>query len=94
MSLLKNWFKSPDRWCRQHAAVDAQGNEIGCTPRNLGRICGLCLYGAVIMWYPEYDDRDRILKAIRQETACESIGQWNDTHTFEEILAIVEKLGI
>jgi hypothetical protein len=94
MGLVKNWFKSPDRWCQKHAAVDEQGEEIGCNPRNLGQICALCIYGAVVMWYPKYDDQERIFKAIRLETGCESIGKWNDTHTFEEMVALVEKLEI
>lgn len=92
--LVRNWFKNPESWCQQHAAVDGDKNEIGCNARNLGQICAMCLYGAVVMFYPKFDDQERIFKAIRQETACESIGQWNDTHSFEEMVALVEKLEI
>jgi len=92
--LIKNWFKSPECWCQRHAAVDANGEETGCSPSNLSKICGLCLYGAVYMFYPQYDDRERIFKAIREEIGQECIGGWNDTHGFDDVVALVEKLEI
>jgi len=46
------------------------------------------------MFYPQYDDRERIFKAIREEIGQECIGGWNDTHGFDDVVALVEKLEI
>lgn len=90
---VKDWFTNEKKWCKFHAAVDEGGNEIPCYGSN-SDISALCLYGATVIIYPEFDEQHRILKLIDEKIGKIPVGTWNDNATFEQVKALVEELDI
>ena len=85
-------------WCKRVPATDSNGNI--CDPRE-ARAVKWCLYGAILACYQ--DDRAKIEALCSLLTARltnkfgiytnNNIGIWNDTHTKEEVIALLQGMG-
>ena len=77
-------------WCKRVPATDSNGNI--CDPRET-RAVKWCLYGAILACYQ--DDRAKVeyLCTHLQLHLPTTLGIWNDTHTKEEVIALLQGMG-
>ena len=95
---LKELLSSQDRWCQEELAKDEHGNNV--RPRNPNAV-RFCLLGAIIKLYESrprhYLLADFILETVKDKIRYllpdyRSLSTFNDTHSFEDIKAILNKL--
>ncbi len=95
--MVKDIFKSPDKWCQGTGARNAFGEPVEWRSRNAR---SWCLLSAVFLAYPFHQRvavMTRIGKYLRVEREeNEEIEKWNDSPstTFLDVLKLVETLEI
>lgn len=87
---IRELLSSKDKWCQRAFAKDSHGNpvEVACKTA-----ISFCLGGAAIKCYPVYEERIVAHEAITRELNG-SFMNFNDTHTYEEVKALIDKLDI
>lgn len=87
---LKEFFTDSSKWT-QHANWKNENNIIVYHPSEMKKCC---LLGGISYLYhlPEEQSsiRDKIRYYIKQDSICD----WNDSHTFEDVKKLVEELEI
>lgn len=88
---------TPEKWCKGHVAVNAEGIPLDVYSKNA---TAFCIYGALHIAYlgqkydgPGYNEH---AKRIRQEIAPQTISQFNDNprRTHEEVISLLKRLDI
>ncbi len=82
-------FLTRERWTQGELARDSCGKKVEI---NDPSACSFCLEGALFHCYSEGEyllHLDRISFALG-----EPIFEWNDSHTYEEVAALVERLDV
>lgn len=88
-TVLELYEGHPERWTTGEIATDTKGNSTGASDRNA--VCW-CLFGATFLVYGSEGSEKR--SKLRELTPQRDIIQFNDTHTFDEVLDLVRKAGI
>ena len=87
---IKELLSDKTKWTRLTRARDVHRRPVSSLSDEA--VCW-CLEGAVIKCY-DYDRNDIIFKKIWTEIGKPAIGFWNDSHSFKEVKALVNKLDI
>lgn len=87
---IKELFSDESKWTTLVPARNVNGEIVnGCDPE---ATCW-CIVGAAYKCYPDFNTRQLVIGKIEEQTG-DGIGDWNDTHTFAEVKALMEKLDI
>ena len=93
MTLLE-FFSDRSRWCQQAFARDKNGRNVPSRDENA---CQWCLLGAINHLL---DDEKSIqarmkLYSVLDKYSCDSsLIIFNDTHTYEEVMSLIEKANV
>ena len=87
---IKELFSSHHRWTKNALAKNNSGERTDPLDSDAVRFC---LLGAVEKCYPSESKRVNICEKIKNEIKA-VIPEFNDSHSFKEIKALVEKLDI
>lgn len=92
-TVLELFEGHPERWCKCQPALDKTGSPIYPTHPSAA---SWCLVGACHAVYGFGTDATaRACKAIKKAVGdVDHMGEFNDTHTFEEVLEVVRKAGV
>lgn len=85
---IKELLSDETKWCKNDAAKDKNGNAVIPTSNDA---CKWCLVGAIDKCYT--DSTEDIWFKIYMYLHT-SIGDFNDSHNFEDIKNLVEELDI
>lgn len=78
------------KWTRGVCARDAQGNEVDV---NSDKACSFCIVGALIVCFPNFQQRHKIYNTILDSEAMETFNDDPKT-TFVDIKDLLEKAGL
>ncbi len=88
MTKVHELLDEPEKWTKGTAARNAAGEVTSC--RSPSAVCW-CLAGAVFVCYPSraFD----VICQLSKQLEC-AIGDWNDSHTFEDVRNLALELDI
>jgi hypothetical protein len=92
---IKELLSEETKWTTGAFARSKDGSLVGpCSPK---AVCW-CLAGAAKKCYGSEAHADILQKiyeaAVNRSAGARSIASWNDTHTYAEVKALVERLDI
>lgn len=99
---LREWFSDKNRWCKRAFIVTSEGNKYQSTPYR-GDVTQACLVGATWHCYEGTGQCEEILKRIishlglvpeENKALWGCITKWNDSHTYEDVVKLVNDLDI
>lgn len=91
---VRELLADPARWCQGTAARDSGGREVYVEEPDAVRFC---LTGALWKVYgmtgPALYHAIQAVSDVNPDVK-DALGQWNDSHTHADVLALVEKAGV
>ena len=92
---LSELFSEPARWTQYAIARDSSGCIV---PPDSKDAVSFCLMGGLEFVYPEdikhQEIRQKLVDAIRAKKPKSNISNFNDTSTYEQVLALVKEIGV
>ena len=88
---IRELLTDESKWTKWKIAIDISGNIV--LPDDPTAVCW-CLSGAITKCYTEWFDRLRIKSIVQTAINDEYVTIFNDTHEFEDIKRLVDKLDI
>ena len=87
---VRELLSDESKWTQGVSARDSKGESVGVF--DLTATCW-CLIGALAYCY-SFDGELDILRVTYKELNGQSIGDWNDSHSFTDVKTLIEKLDI
>lgn len=89
LKAARDLISDPSCWTQGDFARNTDGQSVD--PNNKEAMC-FCAFGAIqrITENPLMSDADRLLESICNERFSLSVGDFNDTHTHAEVLALFD----
>lgn len=88
MSVLS--FLNKDNWIQNHDAKDKDGKVVGCRRPEATQFC---LMGALTRVDPDFEGSKQY-QALLIRLGSTWVSEWNDSHTWEEVEAVIKELGL
>lgn len=88
--MLKD-FLTKDKWCQWSFALDDQGELVLETHP---RACKWCLVGAIHKCYQYPETKCMVVEKLSSLIGNQSLIEFNDTHTWNEIKALIERANV
>lgn len=84
-------FLSRERWIQGDLAEDVRGKS--CDPTHK-KACKWCFYGALLYCYRDHRDFRVVYEKLKNIFKGGYVSEFNDSHTYEEVIAIAKELEI
>ena len=86
-------FLTEDKWIQKFGAINSEGVWVSANDESAVK---WCLIGAIYKCYELFPLKvaNKVYDHLRATVGCSSIATFNDTHTYEEVIALAKELDI